>query len=59
MDSAALLLTMCGGDAVKLFDIRVESGDPCVLAYAPRPATPSTPSSGTTPVSAIASSQIS
>ncbi|KAG2658607.1 hypothetical protein PVAP13_1KG295000 [Panicum virgatum] len=33
---------MCGGDAVKLFDIRVESGDPCVLAYAPRPATPST-----------------
>ncbi|XP_062199337.1 protein NEDD1 [Phragmites australis] len=40
VDPAAPLLATCGGDTVKLFDVSVESGDPCVLAYTPVPAHP-------------------
>ena len=40
VDPAAPLLATCGGDTVKLFDVTVESGDPCVLAYAPAPGHP-------------------
>lgn len=40
VDPAAPLLATCGGDTVKLFDVTVESGDPCVLAYAPAPGNP-------------------
>ncbi|KAB8110451.1 hypothetical protein EE612_047711 [Oryza sativa] len=40
VDPAAPLLATCGGDTVKLFDVTVESGDPCVLAYTPAPAHP-------------------
>ncbi|CAL4887804.1 unnamed protein product [Urochloa decumbens] len=39
-DPAAPLLATCGGDTVKLFDVTVESGDPCVLAYTPSPGNP-------------------
>ncbi|KAG0543057.1 hypothetical protein BDA96_02G157000 [Sorghum bicolor] len=39
-DPAAPLLATCGGDTVKLFDVTVETGDPCVLAYTPAPAHP-------------------
>uniref|UniRef100_A0A0E0EQ10 Uncharacterized protein n=1 Tax=Oryza meridionalis TaxID=40149 RepID=A0A0E0EQ10_9ORYZ len=40
VDPAAPLLATCGGDTVKLFDVTVESGDPCVLAYTPAPSHP-------------------
>uniref|UniRef100_K3YQ75 Uncharacterized protein n=1 Tax=Setaria italica TaxID=4555 RepID=K3YQ75_SETIT len=40
VDPAAPLLVTCGGDTVKLFDVTVESGDPCVLAYTPSPGNP-------------------
>uniref|UniRef100_A0A0E0B0G8 Uncharacterized protein n=1 Tax=Oryza glumipatula TaxID=40148 RepID=A0A0E0B0G8_9ORYZ len=40
VDPAAPLLATCGGDTVKLFDVTVESGDPCVLAYTPAPVHP-------------------
>nr|CAB3449786.1 unnamed protein product [Digitaria exilis] len=40
VDPAAPLLATCGGDTVKLFDVTVESGDPCVLAYTPSPGNP-------------------
>ena len=40
VDPAAPLLATCGGDTVKLFDVRVESGDPCVLALRPAPGNP-------------------
>ncbi|KAG2633902.1 hypothetical protein PVAP13_2NG257000 [Panicum virgatum] len=40
VDPAAPLLATCGGDTVKLFDVTVESGDPCVLAYTPAPGNP-------------------
>ncbi|VAI17028.1 unnamed protein product [Triticum turgidum subsp. durum] len=40
VDPAAPLLATCGGDTVKLFDVTVESGDPCVLAYSPAPGHP-------------------
>ncbi|KAL6600628.1 hypothetical protein ACP70R_045428 [Stipagrostis hirtigluma subsp. patula] len=40
VDPAAPLLATCGGDTVKLFDVTVESGDPCVLAYTPAPGHP-------------------
>ncbi|KAL6863753.1 hypothetical protein ACP4OV_016656 [Aristida adscensionis] len=40
VDPAAPLLATCGGDTVKLFDVSVESGDPCVLAYTPAPGLP-------------------
>ncbi|GAB2286909.1 Protein nedd1 [Dionaea muscipula] len=31
------LLAASGGDTVKLFDVSVQSGDPCTLSYAPSP----------------------
>ncbi|XP_031373554.1 protein NEDD1 isoform X1 [Punica granatum] len=31
------LLAASGSDTVKLFDVSVESGDPCILSYAPSP----------------------
>ncbi|CAN8257064.1 unnamed protein product [Cochlearia groenlandica] len=31
------LLATSGGDTVKLFDVTVDSGDPCVLSYTPTP----------------------
>ncbi|GMG99279.1 hypothetical protein Nepgr_001119 [Nepenthes gracilis] len=31
------LLAASGGDTVKLFDVSVESGDPCMLSYSPSP----------------------
>lgn len=31
------LLAASGGDTVKLFDVSVESGDPCTLSYTPSP----------------------
>ncbi|KAJ0987824.1 hypothetical protein J5N97_006180 [Dioscorea zingiberensis] len=34
--SGALIAT-CGGDTVKLFDVTLGSGDPCVLSYSPSP----------------------
>lgn len=34
-DPSAALLATCGGDAVKLFDLTVDSGDPCALSYVP------------------------
>ncbi|MQL85510.1 hypothetical protein Taro_018025 [Colocasia esculenta] len=34
-DPVAALLATCGGDTVKLFDLTVEAGDPCVLSYTP------------------------
>ncbi|WVZ75189.1 hypothetical protein U9M48_023271 [Paspalum notatum var. saurae] len=40
VDPAAPLLATCGGDTVKIFDVTVESGDPCVLAYTPAPGHP-------------------
>nr|CAB3452981.1 unnamed protein product [Digitaria exilis] len=40
VDPAAPLLATCGGDTVKLFDVTVESGDPCDLAYTPAPGNP-------------------
>jgi hypothetical protein len=40
VDPAAPLLATFGGDTVKLFDVTVESGDPCVLAYTPAPGNP-------------------
>ncbi|XP_078436211.1 transducin/WD40 repeat-like superfamily protein isoform X2 [Wolffia australiana] len=36
-DSSAALLATCGGDTVKLFDLTMESGDPCALSYSPAP----------------------
>uniref|UniRef100_A0A1D1ZM28 Protein NEDD1 n=1 Tax=Anthurium amnicola TaxID=1678845 RepID=A0A1D1ZM28_9ARAE len=36
-DPLAALLATCGGDTVKLFDLTVDSGDPCVLSYTPTP----------------------
>lgn len=32
------LLAATGGDTVKLFDVSVETGDPCTLTYTPSPA---------------------
>ncbi|KAK3132454.1 hypothetical protein QOZ80_6AG0521880 [Eleusine coracana subsp. coracana] len=40
VDPAAPLLATSGGDTVKLFDVTVESGDPCVLAYTSAPGNP-------------------
>ncbi|XP_010923208.3 protein NEDD1 [Elaeis guineensis] len=37
VDPSASLLTTCGGDTVKIFDVTVDSGDPCVLSYTPSP----------------------
>ncbi|KAL3820303.1 hypothetical protein ACJIZ3_006208 [Penstemon smallii] len=37
MDTAKLLLAASGGDTVKLFDVSVESQNPCILAYSPSP----------------------
>ncbi|CAA6669413.1 unnamed protein product [Spirodela intermedia] len=34
-DPSAALLATCGGDTVKLFDLTVDSGDPCALSYVP------------------------
>lgn len=31
------LLAASGGDTVKLFDVSMEPGDPCVLSYTPSP----------------------
>ncbi|ONK62031.1 uncharacterized protein A4U43_C08F36080 [Asparagus officinalis] len=37
VDRSASLLATCGGDTVKLFDVSVDSGDPCALSYSPTP----------------------
>lgn len=37
VDPSASLLATCGGDTVKIFDVTVDSGDPCVLSYTPSP----------------------
>ncbi|XP_020103310.1 protein NEDD1 isoform X2 [Ananas comosus] len=37
VDPMSPLLATCGGDTVKLFDVTVDSGDPCVLSYSPSP----------------------
>ncbi|KAK9664849.1 hypothetical protein RND81_14G073500 [Saponaria officinalis] len=34
------LLAAAGGDTVKVFDVSVESGDPCTLSYSPSPGYP-------------------
>lgn len=31
------VLAASGGDTVKLFDVSVEPGDPCILSYTPSP----------------------
>ncbi|CAI0411156.1 unnamed protein product [Linum tenue] len=36
-DPSMALLAASGGDAVKLFNVSVESGDPCTLTYTPSP----------------------
>ncbi|KAK6944257.1 WD40 repeat [Dillenia turbinata] len=36
-DPSSSLLAACGGDTVKLFDVSVDPGDPCVLSYSPSP----------------------
>ncbi|XAR66231.1 hypothetical protein NMG60_11012384 [Bertholletia excelsa] len=36
-DPSTALLAAAGGDTVKLFDVSVESGDPCTLSYTPSP----------------------
>ncbi|KAJ1279365.1 hypothetical protein BS78_04G150200 [Paspalum vaginatum] len=40
VDPAAPLLVTSGGDIVKIFDVTVESGDPCILVYTPAPGHP-------------------
>ncbi|KAL8093506.1 hypothetical protein AgCh_035397 [Apium graveolens] len=37
MNDPSMLLAASGGDTVKLFDVSVESGDPCTLSYTPSP----------------------
>lgn len=37
MAQAQSLLAACGGDTVKLFDVSVERGDPCIFQHAPSP----------------------
>lgn len=37
MNDPPMLLAASGGDTVKLFDVSVESGDPCTLSYTPSP----------------------
>lgn len=37
LDPSMALLAASGGDTVKLFDVSVKSGDPCVLSYTPSP----------------------
>ncbi|KAG1337820.1 protein NEDD1 [Cocos nucifera] len=37
VDPSASLLATCGGDTVKIFDVTVDAGDPCVLSYTPSP----------------------
>lgn len=37
MNDLSMLLAASGGDTVKLFDVSVESGDPCTLSYTPSP----------------------
>ncbi|KAG0464477.1 hypothetical protein HPP92_020546 [Vanilla planifolia] len=37
LESSTSLLAACGGDTVKVFDVSVKSGDPCVLSYSPSP----------------------
>ncbi|XP_072970860.1 protein NEDD1 [Typha angustifolia] len=37
VDPSAPLLATCGGDTVKLFDVTVDAGDPCILSYSPTP----------------------
>ncbi|KAK2637411.1 hypothetical protein Ddye_032203 [Dipteronia dyeriana] len=36
-DPSMALLAASGGDTVKLFDVSVEPGDPCILTYTPSP----------------------
>ncbi|CAN1257324.1 Protein NEDD1 [Linum perenne] len=36
-DPSMALLAASGGDTVKLFDVSVDSGDPCTLSYTPSP----------------------
>lgn len=31
------LLAACGGETVKLFDVSIETGDPCTFQYTPSP----------------------
>ncbi|MCO5580876.1 hypothetical protein L7F22_034748, partial [Adiantum nelumboides] len=35
MSHAQCLIAACGGDTVKLFDVSVETGDPCSCQYSP------------------------
>lgn len=37
MNPSGALLAASGGDTVKLFDVTVDLGDPCVLSYSPSP----------------------
>lgn len=37
-DPSTALLAAAGRDTVKLFDVSVDSGDPCTLTYTPSPA---------------------
>ncbi|KAG6503272.1 hypothetical protein ZIOFF_035583 [Zingiber officinale] len=37
VDSSVSLLTTCGSDTVKLFDVTMDAGDPCTLTYTPSP----------------------
>lgn len=37
VDPSVALLAASGGDTVKLFDVSVKSGDPCVSSYIPSP----------------------
>ncbi|KAF5467362.1 hypothetical protein F2P56_017190 [Juglans regia] len=36
-DPSMALLASSGGDTVKLFDVSVKAGDPCILSYTPSP----------------------
>lgn len=36
-DPSMELLAASGGDTVKIFDIKLEPNDPCVLSYSPSP----------------------
>ncbi|KAJ6830884.1 protein NEDD1 [Iris pallida] len=39
-DPSSSLLATCAGDTVKIFDVTVDSGDPCTLSYSPAPGSP-------------------
>jgi hypothetical protein len=37
MAQGTSLLAACGGETVKLFDVSIETGDPCTFQYTPSP----------------------